>query len=95
MAITVTADFTSTSIKTAGADLVFTSGNAAIGTYLLLVVALDNTATTDVGTTDVSISDTKGNTYTRLDEFSNGQGSADAGACGGNDDCFSHVKGSD
>jgi hypothetical protein len=52
-----------------------------VGTLLIFVVAWDNTDTTDGNPTRLSVVDNAGgNTFTRLREFVNGQGSVAAGA---------------
>lgn len=69
--------------KTAGTNvsLTVTGRDATAGQLLLIFVAVDNTTTTDGQTSDVGLpSDSQGNTYTKIGEFTNSQGSADAGA---------------
>jgi len=54
--------------------------SAAAGSVVLVATAWDNTDTTDVNPTRLSVADAKGNTYARLREFVNGQAAAEAGA---------------
>ena len=52
-----------------------------ITTLAILCVAVDNNATTDIDEGAVTaVSDSKGNTWIKLQERTNGQGSAQAGA---------------
>ena len=74
----------STSDKTANqASTTITMGLAAVeaGNVIVLIIAVDNNATTDTDEGAVtSITDTQLNTYSKAKEFTNGQGSAQAGA---------------
>ncbi len=54
--------------------------NAPAGSLVIVVVAADNTVTTDTDGNKVSaVNDSAGNTYTKAIEFTNGQGAAQAG----------------
>lgn len=66
----------------AGTTVTGTAGaTAAVGNVIVAVVATDNTQTTDGNTSEVSsITDPRGNTWTKAREFCNGQGLANAGA---------------
>jgi hypothetical protein len=68
--------------KTSGTTLTATvSANVAAGDILIVIIAKDNTGTTDGDFAEVSgVSDSKGNTYTKAKEFTNGQGGAGSGA---------------
>lgn len=69
--------------KTAGTSIVSSAfdANVTVGSVCIVVVAKNNAATADGETSEVtSVTDTKGNTYTKLKEFCNSQGAADAGA---------------
>lgn len=69
--------------KTAGTSFTTAApgSGAAVGEVIIFAVALDNTSTTDGQTSEVtSVTDSAGNTYVKLGEFCNGQGSAAAGA---------------
>ncbi len=57
------------------------SVNVAVGDVVIVLIAADNTSTTDGDNGEVSsVTDSKGNTYTKAREFTNGQGAAAAGA---------------
>jgi hypothetical protein len=57
------------------------SANVAAGDILIVIIAKDNTGTTDGDFAEISgVSDSKGNTYTKAKEFTNGQGGAGSGA---------------
>ena len=56
------------------------SPSRSVGDVVLVFTAWDNTDTTDVNPTRLSVTDGNGNTYTRVREFVNGQGSAATGA---------------
>lgn len=79
---------TPTQLVTAGQDASsanLTSGtvtaSASVGAFVFVLVAKDNTATTDVTTQEVvSVFDSAGNTYNHIGSFTNGQGAALAGA---------------
>lgn len=49
------------------------------GNVLIVAAATDNATTTDTLSTDLSVSDTQSNAYTRACEYTNGNGSAEAG----------------
>ena len=69
------------SSKTSGTTVSCTTSAAAeVGHVVVVTTAWDNTDTTDLQSTRLSVSDTPGNTYTRALEFTNGQGSAEGGA---------------
>jgi hypothetical protein len=71
-------DFNKASATTWTAQL---QANHAVGDVIVLVLATDNVSTTDGNTTLHSgITDSQSNTWTKLHEFTNGQGSAAAGA---------------
>ncbi len=53
----------------------------AVGDVVIVLIAADNTSTTDGDNGEVSsVTDSKSNTYTKAREFTNGQGAAAAGA---------------
>jgi hypothetical protein len=86
-AIVAGATFSATgSSKTSGTTVATTVGSpstgvAAAGDVIIVIVAKDNVQTTDGNTSEVtSVADTPGNTYTKLREFCNGQAGAGAGA---------------
>ncbi len=56
------------------------AGNIEAGNVAIVWAATDNVDTTDGQTTLHSVSDSKGNAYTKACEFTNGQGAAAAGA---------------
>ncbi len=56
------------------------AGTSEAGNVLIVAVGIDNLTTTDGETTDVSVSDSQGNTYTRIKEQTNGNAAAAAGA---------------
>jgi hypothetical protein len=59
----------------------FYSLTLAAGTISIVLAGKDNIQTTDGQTSEVtSVSDNKGNTFTKIGEFTNGQTAADAGA---------------
>lgn len=60
--------------------LTVTTTSPAVGDLITVHVATDNTATTDTDGTEVSVTDSGGNTYTRVIEKTNGQGAAKGGA---------------
>ncbi|RJQ37767.1 hypothetical protein C4552_00010 [Candidatus Parcubacteria bacterium] len=66
----------------AGTSLgIVTSAQLDAGNIGLMIIGFDNTGTTDADHSEVeSVTDTAGNTYTKLREFTNGNGSAGAGA---------------
>ena len=68
--------------KTSNTTLALTPTNQLdSGNCGVLVIALDNTNTTDGNFTEVStVVDTASNSYTKMREFTNGQGAAAAGA---------------
>lgn len=68
--------------KTASTSVTSGTGGAfAAGTVIMVFVATDNTATANGQTSEVSsVTDTKGNTYTKIIEFCNSQAAAGAGA---------------
>jgi len=68
--------------KTAGTTVVMTTALHAIpvGNVILVVTGWDNTDTTDINPTRLSVTDSNGNTYVRVREFVNGQGASNAGA---------------
>lgn len=52
----------------------------AVGEVIIVLISFDNTATTDGDFSEItSITDVAGNTYTKLAEYTNGQGAAAAG----------------
>lgn len=57
-----------------------TSAAAEVNNVIIVCTAWDNTDTTDLESTRISVSDAAGNTYTRAKEFTNSQGAAAAGA---------------
>lgn len=58
-----------------------TSAVAEVGNLIVVMVAMDNVQTTDQQSNDVtSVTDSVGNTYTKIGEYTNGQGAAAAGA---------------
>lgn len=73
-----------TSNKTSGSSISYPSvgPNVSAGDFVIVCVAKDNTQTTDGETSEVtSVTDSSGtNTYTKLKEFTNGQGAANGGA---------------
>jgi hypothetical protein len=68
--------------KASGTTLVLnvSAPGTTAGDVVCVCVAADNVQTTDGQTTLVSLGDQAGNTYTRLLEFTNGQGGAASGA---------------
>ncbi len=75
--------FTAENNKVAGASWsgIAIDTSAAVDNVIVLVLATDNLTTTDGQTNNhTSITDTKGNTWTKRSEFTNGQGAAAAGA---------------
>jgi hypothetical protein len=83
MSITRDSSLGSANDKTAGASIAMTtSAVAAAGKLVIVLVALDNTQTTDGNTSEVSsISDSAGgNIWTKARGFCNGQAGAAAGA---------------
>lgn len=69
--------------KTAGTSVATSRGgvSAAAGSFVVVHIGLDNVQTTDGQTSHVSaVSDSAGNTYTKVIEFTNGQGGAASGA---------------
>lgn len=70
---------TSEEISDTSLDLSW-SGTINTGNIIVVKAATDNVQTTDGETTLHSISDSDGNTYTRICEFTNGEAGAGAGA---------------
>lgn len=70
--------------KSAGTTLVLTLEAAApAGSIIVVGSSWDNSATTDGATTQITVTDTDGNTYTRISEFSETEaGAADDGCLG-------------
>lgn len=79
------------SIGTAGSNFDKTAGSSVqmtvdgvdpdVGEVVIVAVAKDNTGTTDTNTNEVtSVQDDQGNTWTKLREYCNGNGSAGTGA---------------
>lgn len=67
---------------TSGTTLVCTIGavmSVDVGEVIIITTGWDNVDTTDVNPTRLSVTDSKGNTYSRIREFVNGQGVAAAG----------------
>src|SRR5262245_26190384 len=57
------------------------SANASVGDLIIVAAAFDNPGTTDGDHSDVSsVTDSAGNTYTKLREYTNGNGSVSTGA---------------
>lgn len=82
MAWGVVANTTIKSSKTAGTTLSWDLPNSTTATtgYVILAIAGDNVGTTDAESSEVSsVTDDAGNTYGKLAEFRNGNGSAGAG----------------
>lgn len=81
MAWGVVANTTIKSSKTAGATLSWDLPNSTVvGNYVILAIAGDNVGTTDAESSEVSsVTDDAGNTYGKLAEYRNGNGSAAAG----------------
>jgi hypothetical protein len=70
-----------TSSSSIATDNVNSVGTAAVGSVVIVGIAKDNLQTTDGNTSEVTtVTDSKGNTYTPIREFCNGQGGAGAGA---------------
>lgn len=68
-------------LSTAGTSLPIGTINTAIGEFLVVVVASDNIQTTNgVSNNHTNLQDDQGHTYTKLIEYTYGQGSAAAGA---------------
>lgn len=82
MAIGSIGSFGTANSTSSGTTLVITTdAQLDAGNIGIVAIALDNTQTTDGNTSEVSgIVDSAGNTYTKLLEFCNGQGGAEAGA---------------
>src|SRR5436190_6675436 len=68
--------------KTAGTTLVITPTNQLnAGDLGVLVIAVDNTATTDGDNSELTtVTDSKGNAWDKVREFTNGNGTAATGA---------------
>jgi hypothetical protein len=70
--------------KTSQDSIIFTVGStgAAAGALLLVLIGSDNIETSDTedGTDIVSVTDSKGNTYTKAKTFTNGEGAIRDGA---------------
>lgn len=64
------------------ASLVLTTGaTAEAGNLVVVLIAVDNTGTTDADHSEISgVADSAGNTWTKAREFTNGQGTAQTGA---------------
>lgn len=70
--------------KTSSATLAGSPSAAiAIGQMVVVIAACDNASTGDAETTLMSVSDNVGNTYTKLGEYTNGDGAAGAGVTTG------------
>jgi hypothetical protein len=84
MAITLRGEL-GTNTTTGAASLAITTAgtSALIGDWITVEVSKDNVATTDTDTTEASVTDSAGNTYSRLKEHCNGNGSATAGVVNG------------
>lgn len=82
MAITSLGGEGATANKTAGTSIGHAySASRAAGVIVLAMVAKDNTGTTDADHSEVtSVADDNGNTYSKVAEYTNGQGAADTGA---------------
>jgi hypothetical protein len=82
-AITAVSDVTANNCEsiTSGTTLVCTTNQTVeAGNQLLVYTAFNNTGTTDADHSEVSsVTDSAGNTYTKVCEFTNGQGAAAAG----------------
>ncbi len=57
-----------------------TTAAAEVNNVIVVCAAWDNTETTDVEATHISVSDSAGNSYSLAKDFNNGQGAAAAGA---------------
>lgn len=71
--------------KTSGTNnlVITTSAAAEVGNAIVCVVAANNVGAADAETTEWSVADSAGNSYTRTVEFENAQGAAAAGASSG------------
>lgn len=75
-----------TGTTTGAASIQVTVGgaiNVPVEDVVVVMVAWDNGGTTDAETTQLSVTDSQGNTYTRAVELTNGQGSLNAGVTSG------------
>lgn len=81
MAITSDGNLLAGSSKSAGSSLVVTTGiTIAADKVVVLCIAKDNVQTTDGQTDEVtSVTDSQSNAYTKIGEFTNGQGGAASG----------------
>lgn len=84
MAFSAGSDLGSNQSKTSGTTLVITTGaTVTVGQIIVLLVAFDNISTTDkdgVGSPEVTVSDSAGNSWSIRAMVTNSNGSANAGA---------------
>lgn len=71
--------------KTAGTTVVITTGaTAEVGNLIIVAIAANNIQTTDGDSTDInSVTDSAGNSYTIVKQYTNGNGVAQDGATAG------------
>lgn len=62
--------------------VITTTATAEVGNVIVVWTAWDNSATTDSDTTQLSVTDSAGNTYTRIRERNESSGAADDGVLG-------------